>query len=381
MHDDVWTVWRHQLFSTAFRSLPVYNILFEDSAVDEEILGLDDQSRVLSITGAGCGVAGMMARRPALLDAVDINRHHLALAGLKIEASRAMRRHAQFYDLLGRGWVPNARVALTDTLRHMPRWMAAYWQRRMSAFETGFYRAGMTSRMLATFRLLTGLDERWLRASSPLSAEEREREIETAIAPVLRSRPVRAFFDSPAQLLALGINHSQRDRLLRTEQVPDLAEFVIAHLKRLARTDIATNWFAWYGVTGHFDHERPDAVPPYLRADHHAAAQRAPTRVRYHHKNVFDVLASAPTQQYTHYTLCDAPDWLTPRDQQRLLREIVRTSRPGARVLVRSVEDSSIAERAALGRTLRRMDAASDFATTNDRSRQYRRVDLFEVVA
>ncbi|GAB4212709.1 MAG: hypothetical protein OHK0013_35810 [Sandaracinaceae bacterium] len=71
------------MFRSTFQRLFVYNILFEDSEVDEALLDLDERSRVLSITGAGCGVAAMIARRREAIDAVDINPHHLALAALK----------------------------------------------------------------------------------------------------------------------------------------------------------------------------------------------------------------------------------------------------------------------------------------------------------
>ena len=51
-------------FEQVFARTFVYNILFEDAEVDERFLGLDESSRVLAISGAGCGVAGCGIGRP-----------------------------------------------------------------------------------------------------------------------------------------------------------------------------------------------------------------------------------------------------------------------------------------------------------------------------
>ena len=95
---------RDTVFQNVFQNLFVYNILFEDTEVDEKYLGVDDTSSVFSITGAGCGVAGLLSKNPRRIDAIDINKHHLALCCLKITAARYLQPYSLFYDLCGRGW-------------------------------------------------------------------------------------------------------------------------------------------------------------------------------------------------------------------------------------------------------------------------------------
>src|SRR5262247_2535114 len=90
-------------FAAAFKHIFTFSLLYEDSEVDNRVLGLDSRSRVLAVSGAGCGVAGLLAAHPARIDAIDTNRHHLALAALKVAAARRMTSHAEFYQLLGRG--------------------------------------------------------------------------------------------------------------------------------------------------------------------------------------------------------------------------------------------------------------------------------------
>jgi S-adenosylmethionine-diacylglycerol 3-amino-3-carboxypropyl transferase len=98
---------RDRAFQRVFANTFVYNILFEDAEVDETLLDLGPDATVLSISGAGCGVAGMVSRQPRSIDAVDINHHHLALTALKCAAAVHSESYTDFYDLLGRGWSPD----------------------------------------------------------------------------------------------------------------------------------------------------------------------------------------------------------------------------------------------------------------------------------
>lgn len=373
---------RNFAFQRAFSKMFVYNILFEDSESDERYLGVDESSSILSITGAGCGVASMMSRQPRRLDAVDINRHHLALAGLKVLGAQRLADYDLFYQLLGRGWLADPEDTVGRLAGFMPGWMGQYWKRHWTRFaRSSIYLQGLTSRMLTGLRNMSGIDATWLTSLLDASVEERCRAIDDAITPVLARPGIRVLMQSPLQLLALGINFNQRDKILASEDDENLLEFFVSHLKRLAATDLDTNWFVWYAVTGQFNHDHPDGVPPYLRRSRHElSSESSPTTVRFHHGNIFDRLAQAGSNTWTHYTLCDAPDWMPPEVQLKLLDEIRRTSKDGAIVLTRSVEHDSFIDRIDGGRRFEFIEAASRAATAEDRSKQYRRVDFYRVV-
>src|SRR5271166_1764786 len=80
-------------FQHLFKHLFVYNMLFEDTEVDERFLGVGPESRVLGISGAGCGIANQLSRRPRSVDAVDINAKHLAITALKTSSARELESH------------------------------------------------------------------------------------------------------------------------------------------------------------------------------------------------------------------------------------------------------------------------------------------------
>lgn len=369
---------RDLAFQHTFARLFVYNILWEDAEVDERFLGVDESSSILSISAAGCGVAGLVSRRPTRIDAVDINRHHLALSALKVTAAQRMKSYTEFYDLLGRGWHASPEPVVRGLAQYLPPWMQRYWKKHYTRFERTLYQEGLTARMLRFFREQTGIDANWLRWVIAQPLEKRLEAIDEWITPVLRRPMFKAFLESPLQLLTLGINFEQREKYVGGEEDGMVGAFR-STMRRFASTDLANNWIAWYVVTGGFDHENESAVVPYLRRDHHEASLGAPTNVRYHLGNLFSLLAEAGPNTWSHYTFCDAPDWMSEPIQRSLLEEVLRTSRDGAIMLVRSVEEDSFVEKHGLDRHFLRMGEESDLATAVDRSSLYRRVDFFQV--
>ncbi len=367
-----------RMFERLFARIFVYNILWEDSEVDDMHLGLDEDSTVLGISGAGCRIAGHVSQRPRRIDAVDINPHHLALAALKAAAAQRVRAYDEFYALLGRGSHPEHGSLVRWITGASPQWIQDHWRRRHRQFARGFYRQGLTAHMFTALRQLTGIDAAWLRQRCAESVPEREAAIDRTVAPMLRRPWVAALLRSPVNLLALGINFAQRDRLVAARG-EGIAEHFITHLKRVAATDLSRNWFAWTAIAGEYNHDDPAAVPPYLRRERHARSFGSPTRLRFHHRNIFDVVAEAKPGTWSHYTLCDAPDWMAPAQQRRLFTEVLRTSRDGGVVAYRSVAADSLVLRLGLERHLQPLVEASADATRRERSRQYESVNYYRI--
>jgi S-adenosylmethionine-diacylglycerol 3-amino-3-carboxypropyl transferase len=369
---------RDRAFQRAFSRTFVYNILWEDAEVDERFLGVDDSSSVLAITGAGCGVAGLVSQQPRRIDAVDINPHHLALTALKTTAAQRMESYGEFYDLFGRGWSVEPDRTVRRLAEYLPRWMQKYWKRHAGRFQKSLYTEGLTARFLSVLRRYSGVDADWLRGLMALPLEERDAYLDDTFSVMFSNPAVQAFMRSPLQLLALGVNFTQRDRLLEATG-QDIVTYFMDHLRRLARTEVETNWFIWWVITHQFNHDHPDAAPPYLRRNRHERSFDAPTSVRYHHRNIFDVLEEAHADTWTHYMLCDAPDWMPPATQERLLEDVVRTAKDGAIFLYRSVEDECMVERLGWQDRLVPLTDRIAEASRLDRTKQYQRVNFYRV--
>ncbi|MFB6248793.1 MAG: DUF3419 family protein, partial [Salinibacter sp.] len=84
-----------RLFTLWFRGL-VYTQIWEDPRVDAEALRLDDTSRILTISSAGCNVLNYLTHEPERILAVDLNTAHMALTRLRIAALRHLPDHEAF---------------------------------------------------------------------------------------------------------------------------------------------------------------------------------------------------------------------------------------------------------------------------------------------
>ena len=368
-------------FMSVFKHLFIYNMLFEDSEVDERFLGIDDTSTVLGISGAGCRIAGHLSQHPRHVDAVDVNRHHLSLTALKVQAARQLRSYEQFYALFGRGTVSNAERVVGKLAEGLPRDIQGHWKRNHSLFSEGLFRRGLTARLFAMLQRLTGVDERWLRRLAALDVEARKKLVRDTFVPVLTNPWVKWALESPVHLVSIGVNYAQCERMLRIEGARDVATFLLMHLERVADTDLARNWFAWFAVVGHYNHDDPEAVPPFLRRDRHEQSSRSDTTVDYHNRNILDVLDDAGPRTWSHYTLCDAPDWMDDRTQKRLFEAVVRTGRPGGVLQYRTVEHDSLVERHGMADELQPMVEETEVATRLDRTRQFRGVRYYRIAS
>jgi S-adenosylmethionine-diacylglycerol 3-amino-3-carboxypropyl transferase len=372
--------WKDRLFQSVFSRTFTFTLLLEDAEVDDRYFEVDERSSVLSISGAGCSVTGMLARRPRRIDVVDANRHHLAVTALKMAAARGLASYEAFYQLFGHGAHPAADRVIAGLLPSLPPWLQRYWAERGGLFASSFYHHGLMGQLFAALRAQAGTSRGWMTRLMREPVEARRAEVSARFEPVLRSAPVATLMRSPIFLLANGINYVQKERNLRADHTRDVIDVIVAYLRRIAATDLERNWIAWNATVGHFNHDLPDAVPPYLRRAHHERSVGAPTDVRFHCDDIFAVMAGAGRGAWTHVNLCDAIDWMPPAVQRRLLEEAARTTGEGGVVLYRSVEDRCLAADLGLAHRLRRIEPASTEASALDRTSLYRRVNFYRVV-
>ncbi len=366
-------------FQRVFSQLFVYNILFEDSEVDERFLGIDGASRVLGISGAGCRIAGHLSQQPEHVDAVDINRHHLVLTALKVQAAQRLRSYEAFYDLFGRS-MPDASRVVWKLAEGLPALLQDHLKRHRAKFSRDLFTNGLTAKLLRVLQRLAGVDEGWIRRLTSLDVNARKRLVVETFRPVLTAPLTKWVLESPVHLVSIGVNYAQCERMLRIEGVADVCAFLLMHLQRVADTDVARNWFVWYAIAGHYNHDDQDAIPPFLRRDRHERSRDSSTSVSYHHRSIFDVLHGAQPRTWSHFTLCDAPDWMSDAAQKRLFEAVIRAGRDGGVLQYRTVERGSLVERHGLTGRLQPMVPETEMATALDRTRQFRGVRYYRIV-
>lgn len=371
---------KDKVFQKVFSSVPVFTILFEDPYIEDEFFGVNDKSAILTVTGAGCGVAGHLSKNPERIDAVDSNSHHLALTALKIEAARKLSNHEDLYTLFGHGKHSGAKQLITELTSDLPLWMQKYWSRRYKVFEKGLYHTGVFHHFVQRTNKLVGLDRKFLKQLIHLPVEERV-EVGLKKCNQILNRPfVTTVVNSPLVLLANGINFRQRDKNLESSNTSSMKGVFLDLITNFCRNDMERNWVLWHIMAGHFNHEHPECRPPYLTKDSHDRSYGAKTEVNYHQTSFVEVLQQAPREHWSHYSFSDAMDWMPEELQRKVFELVIKTSRPGAVLINRTVEKECLIDKLKLHKNFQRMDKESDEATAKERSRLYKRTDFYRIV-
>ena len=381
---------QERLFSVWFRGL-VYTQIWEDPRVDAEALQLDDTSRVVTISSAGCNVLNYLTFEPERILAVDVNEAHLALTRLRMAALRHLPDHETFFQFFGVGAGPeNVEAFRTHIRSRLDALTRRFWtarplgglrRPRISAFEEGFYECGILPR----FQGVAGFLSQLLRGRRPeelLEAEslaDQRRFFEECVAPVFDHALVRRLAERPLALYGLGIPPRQFERLAAADA--SIVDVYRARLRRLVcEFPLADNYFAWQAFGRRYDTEHRTTLPAYLRAEHY-------DRLRYHLDRVdttlaslTDVLRGQPDNSFDSFVLLDAMDWMESEAVVALWTEIDRVAEPGARIIFRTAGRCSPIE-AALPAALRARfsyeRARSERLHARDRSAVYGMFHLY----
>jgi S-adenosylmethionine-diacylglycerol 3-amino-3-carboxypropyl transferase len=344
-----------RLFTLWFQGL-VYTQIWEDPRVDAEALQLDDTSRILTISSAGCNVLNYLTHEPERVLAVDLNTAHMALTRLKMAALRHLPTHADFFQFFGVGagrrnvqaYREHVQPHLDDTTRRF--WNDRPWaglrRPRIHAFEKGFYEHGVLSRFQGVAstvsRLVQGRrPEELLKATC---REEQRAFFDACVAPFFDHPLVRRIARQPATLYSFGIPLSQYQSLADAANT-SIVDLYRDRLERLVcGFPLSDNYFAWQAFGRRYDTEHREALPPYLRESNFGRLRYHLDRVETRIASFSEALRTQPDSSFDSFVLLDAMDWMEPDTIASLWSEIARVGAPGARIIFRTAGPHSVVE-------------------------------------
>jgi S-adenosylmethionine-diacylglycerol 3-amino-3-carboxypropyl transferase len=340
---------QERLFTLAFSGL-VYPQIWEDPVVDLEALELAPGERLIAIASGGCNVLSYLAAAPVQVTAVDLNRAHVALNKLKVAALSHLPDYPAFCRFFAEA---DGRANIDAYFSHLrPHLDAAtrkYWEsrdrlgrRRIGYFGSNVYRHGLLGGFIGAGHLLArlhGANPRRLLAAK--CRNEQRRIFERELAPLFKKRHIRWLLDRPSALFGLGIPPSQFTALKGAQA--SMADVLHARLERLACDfDLADNYFAWQAFGRRYASGGGGPLPLYLQRENFDTLRARAGDVAVVHASFTEHLAGLPAASLDAYVLLDAQDWMTDQQLGALWTEIVRTARPGARVIFRTAGEETI---------------------------------------
>jgi S-adenosylmethionine-diacylglycerol 3-amino-3-carboxypropyl transferase len=293
-----------------------------------ELAAFDDRSDgpIAIVTSAGCTALSLVARGAAQVVGVDVNRtqHHLvelkaaAVAGLSTDRAVALLGGAPMARDDRLRTYGHLRAALTPPARR-------YWDERPRLLARGVLRAGVTERLMrvvATGLRLVHPRRRVDRLLAPRTLDDQRefyhREWDTI--------GWRLLFRALANRLVLRRAYDARF-FAHVEQPSYARHFHQVAAHTLTELPVGDNYFLHHLLTGRYP---AGSRPPYL-------TDPAPVdRLTLVDGNFTDYLRTQPDRSLAGYALSNICEWLTAAQIDELFAEIVRTARPGARLVFRN---------------------------------------------
>lgn len=332
-------------FKTVHSGNLVYNTCWEDPRCDRNLLEINQNSRIVMLTSAGCNALDYLLDQPAVVHAVDVNPRQNALLELKTTLFRA-GDHQDLLAFFETGAFAEARDYYCDLLRPlMPTpWAQRYWEAHIGAYfspkgirKTFYWRGSSGTVAWAVHHWLKSRPElhgiiRNMFNSDTLAEQQVWYE---QFEPRFMNGFFSWFLERHAVQSMLGVPKSQQ-QLARLNYPDGMAGYVRSCLKRVFTSIPARDNYFWQLYF--FGRYQPDSMPNYLRPEYFQTIRAQANRIATHTMTLSDFLQTNPGQ-YTHFVLLDHQDWLAAHNFPALEQEwrlIFANAAPGARILMRS---------------------------------------------
>ncbi len=343
-----------RLFAFMFRGF-VYPQIWEDPEIDLEAMKITPDSRIMTIASGGCNVMNYLTENPGVVKAVDLNPAHVALTRLKITALKHLPDYESFFLFFGHADAKqNIKNYETYIKPNLDPFTRKYWEswslldgKRINYFTKNLYQFGLLGRTISFVHIVAriyGKDPRDILKAQSL--EEQKEIFDRTLAPVFEKKIVKWLCNMPVSLYGLGIPPSQFDELHKAGG-GDMANLLRSRLERLACDfAIQDNYFAWQAFGRGYDIKNKRAIPRYLTEDNYNKLKENAGNVEVYHTSLTSFLEAQREQSLDCYVFLDAQDWMNKDQLNALWEQVLRTARPGARVIFRTAGEDSPLDKA-----------------------------------
>lgn len=323
---DVYT--QNFIMTSIGRKKIIYNISWEDPAVDHNVMHMNDQDTVLTISSAGCNVLDYLCEGPKKIIAVDMNAAQLHTLELKLACIRALKWE-EFFDIWGRSNYKVFKSVYESKLRPLlKKETAEFWDDNHNLFRDNFMYAGtsgLMARILCLPLRLSGIRKRVMNREN---FDERG-----GILLWLTLKLCSATFLWSWIAPLGGVPLEQLNLLSRNPHV-----FVERLIEVLTVRVWKPNNYFYYGyIVGEF---APDCCPRYLEKKNFANLKKRWDRVELFHGTWADAAVRSGPGSITIASLLDSMDWM-PAEMiaENISKVVANMDKENGRIFWRSFAD------------------------------------------
>lgn len=315
---------------------PFFAQVREDPLLEIEALHPTADDKIVVVSSGGCTALSLLARGAGEVVGVDLNSTQNHIVELKARAVRRLGGQRATRFLGGAPCPRRDRLAIYGELRdELSAEARSYWEKHRSAIGRGVLAYGVTERFMSlvvwVIKLFIHGPHRiasLLQATSLNVQREFYRQ-------EWNNRRWRALF---SWLLNRWVfNRTYDPAFFQYVSNPSFARhFYQLAEHSLTNLPVATNYFLHFLFAGQYPVGCADGVPPYLAVDELTENNLRRGQLKLVDGSLLEYLRTAPAHSLDGYALSNICEWLTPPQVEELFAQIVRTARPGARVVFRN---------------------------------------------
>ncbi|KAG5942004.1 hypothetical protein E4U60_007550 [Claviceps pazoutovae] len=351
---------KHKQFNDEY----IYAFTWEDARVDEWLLKLGPEDKVLAISSAGDNILSYLAQSPARVHAVDLNPTQNHLLELKAAAYTALP-YEDFWKMFGDGKHDQFRALLVNKLSpHLSARAFQFWLSNTHVFQNksgyGLYDTGGSRHAIRAMRWvarLFGLRGTINRLLEARTLNEQREVWRQKVRPALLSKLVSNLVVAQESFLwsALGVPKNQLAMIEKDHAESDLVKgdkpvakntrshaiwhYMVNTLDPVAEhTHLAQdNPYYYVCLAGKFSRK---CHPHYLTPDVHAKLSKpgALDGLRIHTDELEEVIARITPGTLTVAVVMDSMDWFDPGSSAAAaqITKLNRALKMGGRVMLRT---------------------------------------------
>jgi S-adenosylmethionine:diacylglycerol 3-amino-3-carboxypropyl transferase len=318
----------------------------EDPRLEIEALAPLEDAKIVVVSSGGCTALSLLAAGAGHVTAVDLNAAQNHLVELKVAALRwlTMPEIMSFFGV-ARG-TPERRLRTYWTIRPLLSERAVeFWDAHQALVGRGALACGVSEQFISAVVKVVKLfihSRRKIERLLSLDSLEAQREFFDR---EWNTRRWRLLF--PTLLNRWTFNRTYDPAFFREVENPSFA----AHFRRLLEhalcdVPVRNNYFLHQMLLGTYPNRVPDGVPPYLERTRREILRTRLDRLELVDGGYGEYLASQEDSSVDALALSNICEWLDQAGIDQLFEQVVRVSKPGARLCFRNfVGHTDIPER------------------------------------
>lgn len=353
----------------------VFTHNWEDPASDLAALKIKSGETIMCITSGGCNALGFLLHDPVSIYCVDINPAQSCLLELKLSAIRNLN-FENFIAFIG--LVPSTnRLQLYEQLKNnLSADALIYWNSQKKLLEEGLLMNGKYERFIRFAGKFLSLLQGKKRVHGLLkekSVQEQQQYFDTT----WNTSRFQYLFKVLFNKRVLARRGLSSDYFHFDDGANSFAESFYNRSRRAFRNlPVIDNYFLSLYLTGSY--RNGSTVPEYLKKENFETLKSRTARVKVITQDAQSWLESMADQSINCFALSNICELMSEEETERLFAEVIRTARPGARIIFRNLMIPREVP-LQLRTTIRKNEALTKLIFENDRSFVYGKVAAYEV--